>query len=904
MTPRRRFGGRDPHHPADDRVRPPRPGDAFLRATLPPGVAGDSIRADLDEEYRARRASSSRISVDAWHLTQAFGVGMRFGVRRISTSVAGFFRGPGVSFWEHLLTELRQGLRLLARSRGTVLFASLAMGLGIGATATMFSISHGLLRDLPYVEPSRLAYVGWQRRDHDDDKIGLDAAELRALRASIRTLRTLSAVDVRSMDLAGAGGTPERVSGALVTTDAFTTLGVRVALGRGFTPQDAHADAPDVVILGHGVWMRRFGGDPDVLGRTVRVNGAERTIVGVMPKGFRFPEMQDIWIPLRPSSEASVFGEGPRVFVAFGRLRKGVTLEAARTEVGVLAAQLASRAPEAYRDLHPKVTPYHAYFVGRDAVVAMDTLVVISSFVLLIACAGVANLLLARALARRRELAVRSALGASRRRIVGQLLVESLLIATAGGVVGVALAELGVWLFNRAVGNLLPFFWMACRVDGATLAFSVILVILAGVGAGVAPALRATATAPADVLKQGERGSSSRGIGRLSRGLVAAEVALSFGLLVLAGMMAKGPLASWHRGAGETGRNTFVAQIALRSRAYPDTAGRHRFFDAVLTRVAEIPGVRGAALATSLPGVAAPRQHVRLQGVTYQRNVDVPSVRVATVSSSFFTTLGVKPLQGRLFESGDRSGGAAVAVVNQSFARRFFPDGSPVGRQILPGRSGDGGTWRTVVGVVPDLRMNGGRSECPEGIYLPMDQQEVLATHLLIATDGDPLSIAAGVRQAIAGVDPDVPLGTPQTLAQAAEDDIRPEATFASLVAAFGAIALVLAAVSLFGVMAFTVGRHTREIGIRRALGARAPGILWRALRGSVAQMVFGLTGGLALTFVVAPFLQSFFVADRWMDPPVYAAVAGTLLLVGIVASVVPALRALRVSPVQSLREE
>lgn len=577
-----------------------------------------------------------------------------------------------MSPWDRVCTEVRQDVRLLRRSRGTVLFAALAMGLGIGATATMFSISHGLLRDLPYVAPGRLAYVGWQRRDRSD-KIGLDAAEHRMLRASTRTLDALSAFTVQNMDVAGAGGPPERVSGAQVTVDAFSTLGVSALLGRGFVAEDALANGPDVVILGHGLWARRFGGDPAVLDRTIRVNGVERTVVGVMPEGFRFPELEDIWVPLRLPAGASGPGEGPRSYVAFGRLRAAITLEAARAELGVLDTRFTSLDPDAYQGFRPRVMPFREYFVDRDDVITMDTSVVIASFVLLIACAGVANLLLARALARRRELALRSALGASRRRVVGQLLVESLLISVAGGVVGVALTELGVWLFNRAVGDLLPYFWMACRVDGATLAASVILVLLAGVGAGIAPALRATGTAPAEVLKQGERGSSSVGIGRLSRGLVVAEVALSFGLLVLAGMMAKGPLAYWHRRDGVASQRAFVAKVALRRDAYPDSAARTRFFDAVLTRAAEIPGVRAAAAATTLPGVAAPLRYVQVQGVIYQRPADVPYVRVVTVSPSFFTGLGLEATQGRTFDARDGPDGAPVAVVNRSFARRFFP---------------------------------------------------------------------------------------------------------------------------------------------------------------------------------------------------------------------------------------
>jgi len=886
-------------------ARPPRLGEWILRRTLPAGVVGGSIKGDLDQEFRLRAASSGAAYPRAWYLAEALKLGVRYGVHRLSLPrrpSAGKSRGMG--WGEMLAQDVTQGFRRLLRTPGLALFAVVAMGLGIGATATTFSVSHGLLRDLPYVESDRLVHVGWTRVEAGDDRIHLTASELSAFREAQTTLEALSAVRVGSVDLAGSDGPPERISGAQVTPDAFATLGIAPVLGRGFHPEEGALGGPEVAMLSHGLWVRRYGGDPAVVGRTVRINGTERTVVGIMPEGFRFPELQELWTPLQVGPPGDAPGEGPRAYGAVGRLREGVSMEEARAEFETLARRLVLAHPEAYREYVPRVVRYYEYFVGRDAVIVMNTLVVIASFVLLIACASVANLLLSRAVARSRELAVRSALGASRARIMGQLLSESLMISLLGGVLGALLAWGGAALFHSAVADLLPFYWMSCAIDGSVLLFVGALVLVAGVLAGMAPALRVSRVGAGEALRDGDRGASSFRIGRLSRGLVVAEVTLSFGLLATAGMMATGPLIHNRQDLGFDGRWVLTSELVLREDAYPEEEDRDHFFQELIRRLESVPGVEAATLSHHVPGVPAGPSRFHLQGQTYERNVDLPRARLSGVTPRYFHVLDTQPLEGRLFDEGDVAGGDPVAIVNRSFAQRFFPGVSPLGRQILTGGLDAEGPWATIVGVVPDLGMNGRRTELPEGILLPLSQRPQRSVVLLLRASTDLLALTPLVRGTLAELDPDLPLGRVRTAQAAMADDTRPELVFFYLVLACGSIALVLAAVGLFGVLAFSVRRRTREIGIRLALGAAVRSVLWETLRRGMTQVAVGMAVGVLLALGLAPLMRGFFFADRLVDWSVYGVVGALMLGTGFLASLLPAARAVAVSPVEALRQE
>ena len=893
------FGRKDP---------PPFIGEWLLRRTLPEGVAGESIRGDIDQEYGDLQRAHPGKSFRGWYRMEALKLGIRFALLRFLRVRSPFGRDPGtpprMGFGERLLQELGYGVRMLVRSPGLALFAVVAMGLGIGATATMFSVSHGLLKELPYTEPDRLASIGWTREGRAGDHVALTASEVAEWQEAQSTLETLAAVRVATMDLAGGEGLPEQRSGAQVTADAFEALRVQPALGRGFLPEEEESGGPEVVILSRRLWTRRYGADPEVLGRTIRVNGVERTVVGIMPEGFLFPELEDLWIPLQLGPSGEPPGEEARLYRAFGRIREGVSLDEVQAEFATLAGRRALARPEPYEGLDPLVTRLYEYFVGTDAVVIMNALVVIASFVLLIACASVANLLLSRAAGRSRELAVRSAMGASRRRIMGQLLGESLVISAFGGVLGALIAWMGAALFHRAVADQLPFYWMTCRIDGSVLVFVGLLVLVAGVLAGTVPALRVSRIGAGQALRDGGRGSSSLRLGRLSRGLVVAEVTLSFGLLTTAGMMARGPLVFSRTDPGFESARLLTARVTLRRDAYTGAEDWNGFFRDLLSRMETTPGVEGATLSSNLPGLAAGTTRFRLQGATYERDVDLPFSRVSVVGPGFFQTLGVAAVEGRLLDEGDDAEREPVVVVNRSFAERFFPGESPVGRQILTGGLDSKGAWARVVGVVPDLRMNGQRPGQPEGILIPLYQRPQRSINLILHSSADAMELAALVRAAVAELDPDLPIGHVQTLEAAMADEIRPELVFFTLLLICGSIALVLAAVGLFGVLAFSVRRRTREIGIRMALGAEVRSVLVETLRGGMTQVAVGLAAGVLLAVALSPLVRGLYFDERLLDWRVYGAVAALMLVTGFAASLIPAARAVRVKPVEALQQE
>jgi len=903
--------GEDPemgHNPSSP--RPPRIAELFLGWTLPGGVAGESVKGDLEQEFRRLRRTNPGGSHGAWYLWEALKLGARFGLYRLAgfpskrrgRPGAGTGSGGSVGGW--IFQEIGQGIRLLRRTPGLAAFAVISMGLGIGATSTMFSVSHGLLRELPYPDSDALVYVGWTPRTSPDDHVYLTASELSTWQSTQSTLESLAAVRMTAMDLAGAEGAPERVNGGQVTRTAFETLRVSPILGRGFRSEETVPGGPEVVILGHGLWTRRFGGDPEILGRTLRVNGTARTVVGVMPRGFRFPELEDLWVPIQLAPVPEGAGDEPRIFMAFGRLAEGRLLREAQSEFAALAGRLQREEPERYENLLPLVIPYHGYFVGRDAVLIMNTLVVIASFVLLIACGSVANLFLARAAGRTRELAVRSALGAGRSRILGQLMSEALVIAVLGGVLGALVAYAGAALFHRSISAQLPFFWMDCRVDGTVLVFVGALVLLAGGLAGIVPALRASGIGAAAALRDGDRGSSSLRIGRLSRTLVVAEVTLSFGLLATAGMLAKGPLVNARKDPGFETDGLLAARVSLRRDVYPDSQAWRAFAEELQRGLASLPDVQEAALSSAVPALAAPTWRFQLQGAAYDRPVDLPLARVAVVSPDFFPTLGASPLEGRLLDDGDHGDGAPVAVVNQSFARRHFPGESPVGRQVRPGGLDEEGPWLTIVGVVPDLGMNGARTTFPEGFYIPLQQRPQRSIYVLLRSSGDPVGVAARLREYLAGIDPDLPLLEAGTVRSALTAEVRPEMAFTMLLAICGAIALVLAAVGLFGVLAFSVRRRTREIGVRLALGAEVRNVLWKTLGGGMSQVAAGIGVGAGIALGLSLIIRDLYASSELVDWTIYGAIAGLMLVTGLAASLFPALRAVRVDPAEALRRE
>jgi predicted permease len=695
----------------------------------------------------------------------------------------------------------------------------------------------------------------------------------------------------------------QRVAIAAVTPSLFQVLRVRPIIGRTLGPDDARPGGAAVGVLGYTLWRNRYAGDRAIVGQTIRIDGVPTSVIGVMPEGFGFPQNEEMWTPLAIDTLRTRPGanDGP-AFSVIARLRDGATREIAGADVAALGRRLALVDPKAHDGRALAVRPFSDEMIPRDARVIFRAMLLAVSFVLLIACANVANLLLARAVSRSREIAVRLALGASSASLVRQLLVESLAVAIPGGVLGLVLAWVGVAAFNATLGFELSF-WMRVRVDAGVLTFTTGLVVIAAVAAGLAPARQAARVAIGDVLKDRTRGSSSFRLGRASRALVIGEVALSCALLVVTSLMVKGVLTITSRYVGAAPDRIATGRIELRADAYPDLAARTRMFDALASRIAAVPGVTSVTLASHLPGNSAASAPVEIAGAHYDRPDAIPQSRVIAIAPTFFETFGTPLLRGRPFSVGDRAGAPLVAIVNRAFAERFLA-ADPVGKRV---RVTPNGNWATIVGVAPVLGTvsgTGARDNGLDAVYVPLAQSEWANVAVAARTTRDATALVSTLREVVGALDPDVPLyqegRLDVTLAQATAG----EKVFGGLFTFFGLSALVLAVVGLVGVLAFSVGRRTSELGIRMALGGRPASILWLVLRGGLMQLVAGLVIGLALAAIVAPqFGDALFEQDPH-DPIIYAGIALVLIVAGAVAAIVPARRALAVSPMTALRAE
>ncbi len=800
--------------------------------------------------------------------------------------------------------ELRFAFRGLRNQPGLSFIAVVALGLGIGFTAVMFSIVYGALyRGLPFPDGDRIYAVLGTNPEQGIEQTSFSIHDYTDFKEQQGSLEDLGAFYSGTVNVT-AGEQPERYDGAFMTASAFRALGVQPFLGRAFTDEEAHPGGAQVLVLGYHVWRDRFGSDPGVLGQAVKVNGEDATIIGVMPEGFRFPQLEDVWVPLRLDPVALPRGEGTYV-TPFGRLKEGLTAEQATAELSGIAGRLAEAYPETNRGLDAVVKPYTKMAMGGDSEAILLSMLGTVLLVLMVACVNVANLLLARAAGRTKELAIRTAMGASRSRILLHLVSEASILAVAGAVVGAVVAKVGLDLFTRAVAYSDPPFWMSFTVDGPILLFIAATTLLAALVSGLIPGLKVSGSRTHELLKDESRGSSSMRIGRLSRFLVMGEVAMSVGLLVSAGLMVKGMIRLRTLDYGFDRQEVFTARLGLFPAEYPDVDDRRLFFQELVDGLTSRSEVISSALTTTLPGLGANSTRFAVAGEAYPQDTDYPRTRSAFVTPGFFETFGVEPLQGRTFNQGDDLDGLPVAVVNAGFARRYFPGEDPLGRQIRVGTGESEEPWLTIVGVVPDLFMQGvnNSDEVTQGIYLPLAQNDAQFISIAVRGRGDPLSLAPLVRNQVAALSPDTPLYWVRTQERALAEENWVVDIFGGLFAVFGLGALFLAAVGLYGVMAFSVKQRTQEVGIRMALGAGAKTVLGMVLGQGIKQIAVGLVVGLGLGALISRGMKELFtLVDPW-DPSVFGGIALVLLLTGLVASYLPALRATRVSPVEALRE-
>jgi predicted permease len=792
---------------------------------------------------------------------------------------------------------------MMVKQPGMSLLAIVALALGIGLTTTMFSIVNGaVLRGLPFENSDRIHTLQRVNQAAPADSPG--ASEQATLhdfvdwRAQQKSFEGIAAFQVRNANVVGPDGTPERYRAVWQSPNTFRLLRAQPALGRDLRDDEERPGAEPVAIISDKVWRERFGARPDAIGQPLRVNGIAMTVVGVMPPGFGFPVIQDLWVPMTIDLDPTKRATSQRVQV-IGRLTESGTVDAASAEFATIARQLATDHPQSNSGIGVSIRTYIEAFLGAETVSALLTMLVAVFGVLVIACANVANLVLARAADRTREVAVRTAVGASRFRVLRQMLTEVLVLAIAGATVGLAIAYGAVTLFNRAIVDTSPPFWIDIRIDTTVLAFVTGIAALAAIVAGLVPAWRASRTDLAGIMKDEGRSTGIR-MGRFSKGLVIAELAVSFGLLVASGLAIQSILNVANVNFGFPMHDVWAARVILPSEDYPDETKRRQAHEALLAKVKALPGVVTAALATDVApnaGVFA----IKFPGKTYANDRDYPGARGANITPDYFKVLRGGATRGRLFDARDHAASEPVVLVNQSFERKFFADGA-IGKQFALAR-GDHQEWRTIVVVVPDFGFGDiANGQYREGFYLPLSQVPAAGFTIVAHTVSAPLTLTALVREAVRSMDPNLPISSPGTVEEAKNQGTWAFRVFGSLFMAFGVAALFLATVGLYGVMAFAVSKRTQEIGVRMAMGAAAGDVLRLVLRSGLWQVGLGITIGLALAFALASAMTMMLFGVTPREPFMYVAVGALLGATGLLACLIPARRASRVDPMVALR--
>jgi predicted permease len=802
-----------------------------------------------------------------------------------------------------LLRDVRYGVRSLLKSPGVAIVATLALTLGIGLTTTMFSIVYGaLMKGLPYPDGDRVMTVTRANPVRGIQNSALPIQDYFDFKKEQHTLNDLAATTSGTIFVSG-DEKAERFDGSWITANTFTTLGVRPLLGRDFRSGEDTPQGEKVAIIAYSTWKERYNGDPNILGKTIRVNGSPTTVVGVMPAGFAFPNNDKIWVPLQTDPLATKRGEG-QFLTVFGKLKPNVSIDQGNVDFQTVAKRLATAYPESNQGFTADLQPFVDNYMGKEPRQLLLTMLGAVFFVLLIACANVANLLLDRAAHRTKEVGIRTALGASRSAVVRQFLAEALVLSLAATALGIIVAHFGIDLFNRAIASQSVPFFIDIRLHPQVLLFTVAVAALTTLIAGAIPAIQSSRADINEILKDESRGASSFRIGRISKALVVFEIALSCGLLVAAGLMIKSVANMRTMDTGFSGDRVLTARIGFPS-VYTDTIAQWQFFDQVVDRVAALPGVEAASISSGLP---AARQGFggnafAIEGQRYLKDTDFPVTRQASITPDFFRTLGIRTLQGRVFNSSDRTGGLMVAIATKSFVDKYFKGVDPIGRRIRIGRD-PSAPWLTIVGVVESIFTGQQEEPMQPTIFQPFAQARVNFVYVAAKASGDPLALARPVRDAVAALNPDIPLYWVQTLDEAASQALWFVRVFGTMFMLFGFVALFLASVGLYAVMSFSVSRRTREVGIRMALGAQGSHVVRMIFGQGLLQLTVGTVVGLGLAFAISSVMSVVLFQVQPHDPLIFGGVAAVLVTVGLLACLIPAKRATLVDPLVALRSD
>jgi putative ABC transport system permease protein len=805
---------------------------------------------------------------------------------------------------ETFLQDLSYAARRLGRAPGFTLAAVLTLALGIGANSAIFTVVNAvILRPLPYPHPEQLVGVFHQMRG-TSDLDNMSPPNYIDLRAKNHTLADVAASSDEGVTLTG-GGAPVRLRGAYVSANFFDVLGIKPVLGRTFRAEENEPGKESVVLLSHALWVGRFGGDSGIVGRTIRLDGMAFTVVGVMPPISVYPAERELWAPFPYDQSFRVDNRGAWYLDVVGRLKDGVDREAATRDLRDVARTLAKAYPKQNTDLDFAIAPLHGYLI-EDTRAALLLLLGAVGFVLLIACANVANLTLARAATRESELAVRTALGASRWRLVRQLLTESLLVSLVGAVAGLLVAAWG----SDALAGLKPLGvprLAEVRIDGVVVAFTIGIALLTGLLVGAVPALQATGHAMAGALKEGGRGAlTGRRNTRILGTLVAGEIALAVALLAGAGLLVNSFIRVQQVDPGFRTTDALTFGLSLPEATYKTQQSRIQFFDRLLDEIGALPGVRSTGSVVGLPLTKLSFNiSFNVQGRPEALPGHEPTLQVRVASPDYFAAMGLPLKRGRLFSKSDVFTAPQVALLTESAAQKYFPSEDPIGRHIDLGWRMDGRrNGGTVIGIVGDVKEVGLDEASQPEIYLPYDQVGIGTMTVVVRGDLPPQAYQRDIERLVARLDPDLPVSNVKTLEEVVSASVAGRRFYMLLLGIFAVVALTLAAVGIFGVMSYAVAQQTREIGIRMALGADRDSVVRMVLRQASLVIAIGLLIGLAAAAATGKAMAGLLFNLAPTDPVTLGSVAIVLGAVALLACYLPARRATRIDPIQALRAE
>ena len=866
----------------------------------------DTVEAEMEDELRFHSEHQLEAYLKA-------GMSREQALRRVRMDFGGLEQvreecrdARGVSWVETLAQDLRYGWRTLLKSRGFAAAALFTLALGIGANTAIFSVVYGiLLRPLPFRDASRLVLL-----NETTPKVGnvsVSYPNFQDWRAQSHAFSEMAVVASVQFNMAGISQ-PENIGGLAVSPTFLSMTGVRPMIGRSFTREEEKAGTEPVLLLSYALWQSHFGADRGVIGHSIRLDSRTFTIVGVLPPDFRWGERCDVMEPIGvwATNNDSVTERGERGdTLVVGRLAPGAKIQEARAEMEGIAARLARAYPQTNDQFGVTLQPLREMFSG-DVRPAMLVLLGAALFVLLVACANVANLFLMRGAVRAREMALRIAIGASRGRIIRQMLTESFLVALLGGLAGVSLAVAGIPLIARSIPRD-TLAGASIDVNGAVLLFSAGLVILSMFVFGLAPALNSTSGNIQSELKEGGKATSAGGRNRWRGLLATSEVALALILLVGAGLMMKSLYRLLSVDSGFRAGHVLKLEMSLRTAQYDEDPAVIGFWQQALDRVRALPGVESAAVGTAIPLTDDHwRTDITVEGMPLPTPGNFPHPDMHLVSPGYEQTLGIRLLRGRGFTDADREGAPRVAMVNATVAQHLFPGSDPVGRRFTFGRVGGGNTpkWVTIVGVLADTRMYGLANPARLEVYVPFRQRPSNGMAVLVKSVQDPAALVPAIRGVVASIDKEQPIFGIATMQEVVNASVSTRRITLILLGLFSALALVLAAIGIYGVVSYSVAQRVREIGIRMALGARPVDVLRMVLaqggKISAAGIVIGSVASLGLTRLMTKLLYSVSA----VDPTTFAVVAFLLALVAMVACYIPARRTLRVDPLNALRHE